>query len=295
MKKVLVTGSTGQVGSRLLKYLPSTEFEIYTITSNSSKINKQLPFKAITLDLLVDEIDVVMGEISPELLIHLAWETKPNTFWDSPDNERWLEASKSLVKSFEKHGGAKMVVSGTCAEYDWRESKVLAETDVEFPQSIYGHTKLQLLNFLRERPLPFLWTRTFFQFGDDEPVGRFVPSAIDAISLGKIFTVRKPDDIRDFIYVNDVARIIASLVVKGEEGIYNIGSGKGVSMRELGGEIASALGSMELLQFQHQIEKPSIVIANTVKLKQALGDFPSTSLASALEKTIAVRGTDERI
>jgi nucleoside-diphosphate-sugar epimerase len=290
MKKVLVTGATGQVGSRLLKYLPSTEFDIYAVTSNPSKVKSQSPFKVIYLDLLVDEIDKVMREISPELLIHLAWETEPITFWDSPNNETWLEASKSLVESFQRYGGLKVVISGTCAEYDWRVSEILAETDPEYPQSVYGQAKLQLLNFLRERPLPFLWTRTFFQFGDDEPSGRLIPSAIDAISQGHRYTVRKPDDVRDYIYINDVAKTIASLVVKGEEGVFNIGSGKGISMRKLGEEIQAALGSTGLLQFQHQIEKPSIVIANTRKLEHALGDFHLTSLVDALEKTIRVRG-----
>jgi len=290
VKRVLITGASGQVGSRLLKYLPPSEFDVFAITSNPTKFEGVLYAKRILANLLEDDIESIVKEIRPEILIHLAWETRPIAFWDSPNNERWLDASLSLVKSFREYGGSKVVISGTCAEYDWHGSEVLAETDAEFPHSIYGQTKLQLLNFLREQPLQFLWTRTFFQFGDDEPVGRLVPSVIDAISLGNEFTIRKPDDVRDYIYVNDVAKIIASLLVKGEVGVFNVGSGKGISMRELGGEIASALGRLELIKFQQQIEKPSVIIADTVKLKQAIGDFTSTSLLNAIKKTIKVRG-----
>lgn len=290
MKKVLVTGASGQLGSRLINYLPTSEFDIYAITSNPSKLKSELPFKRIPLNLLEEDIDPIIQEIAPALLIHLAWETSPTTFWDSPNNARWLAASKSLVKSFRKYGGSKIVVSGTCAEYDWRGNTPLAETDVEFPQSIYGQAKLELLNFLRDQSIPYLWTRTFFQFGDEEPTGRLVSSAIDAISSGNEFCIRKPDDIRDYIYINDVAKIIASLVVKGEEGVFNIGSGKGITMRGLGEEIAAALGRVELIKFQDQSENPSIVIANTAKLDKALGNFRGTSLVNAINKTIVVRG-----
>jgi len=254
-------------------------------------MESELPIKRIFLDLLEDNIDPIVQEIAPELLIHLAWETSPNTFWDSPNNERWLEASKSLLKSFRMHGGSKIVVSGTCAEYDWQGSKALAETDAELPQSIYGQAKLELLNFLRGQSVPYLWTRTFFQFGDEEPAGRLVSSAIDAISSGDEFLIRKPDDIRDYIYIDDVAKIIASLVVNGAEGVFNIGSGRGITMRELGQEIALALGRAELIKFQNQDENPSIVIANTAKLEKALGGFRGTSLLNAINKTIKVRDT----
>jgi UDP-glucuronate decarboxylase len=290
VKKVLITGASGQVGTRLLKLLPKSEYDIFAVTSNPSKTKSQLPIKSIFLDLLEDEIDPIVQKIAPTLLIHLAWETSPTAFWDSPKNEKWLEASKDLVTSFCRHGGEKIVVSGTCAEYDWRGTKPLAETDAEFPQSIYGQAKLDLLNFLRGQSVPYLWTRTFFQFGDKEPYGRIFSSAIDTISSGNEFLIRKPEDIRDYIYVDDVAKIIASLVLSGEEGVFNIGSGKGITMRELGEKIASSLGRPELIKFQNQEGNQSVVVANTAKMEKALGGFRGTSLLNAINKTIGVRG-----
>ena len=153
---------------------------------------------------------------------------------------------------------------------------------------------MDLLNFLRGQPVPYLWTRTFFQFGDNEPVGRLFSSAIDAISSGYEFTIRKPEDIRDYIYVDDVANIIASLVLSGEEGVFNVGSGRGITMRELGEKIASSLGRPELIKFQNQKENQSVVVADTAKMERALVGFRGTSLLHAINKTIEVRGRGER-
>jgi len=291
VKKVLITGSSGQVGSRLINSFSSPEFDVYAITSNHSKVELPIPHTSIHINLLEDEIHPIIHEIAPELLIHLAWETSPITFWDSPENEKWLQASKRLIESFSKEGGSKIVVSGTCAEYDWGNVAPLRETDLEFPQSLYGKAKLELLNFLRKQSTPYLWTRTFFQFGENEPVGRLVPSAIDALAAGNEFLIRKPEDIRDYIYIDDVARIIASLVLADEVGIFNVASGRGISMRDLGGVIASELGCEKLMKFQNQAENPSIVVANTAKLEKALEGFKSTSLVDAIKKTIEVRGT----
>jgi nucleoside-diphosphate-sugar epimerase len=291
VKKVLITGSSGQVGSRLIKRFSSPEFDVYTITSNHSKVELPIPHTSIHLNLLEDDVNPIIQEIAPELLIHLAWETSPITFWDSPKNEEWLQASKRLIESFSKEGGSKIVVSGTCAEYDWRNVTPLRETDPEFPQSAYGKAKLGLLNFLRKQSTPYLWTRTFFQFGGNEPAGRLVSSAIDALATGNEFLIRKPEDIRDYIYIDDVVRIIASLVLADEEGIFNVASGRGISMRELGGVIASELGCEKLMKFQNQLENPSIVVANTAKLEKALGVLRGASLVDAIRKTIEVRGT----
>lgn len=291
MKRVLITGASGQVGVRLIKYLPNSEFDIYSISSNPSKVDCEFSNKRFFVNLLEDDLDSIFQNIRPDLLIHLAWDTTPNTFWNSSNNEKWLQASKKLVKSFQRHGGTKIVISGTCAEYDWRGLAAHKETDLELPQSIYGQTKLELLNFLRQSSLTFLWTRTFFQFGDQEPRGRLVSSAIDAIRSGNEYHILKPDDIRDYIYINDVAEILSLLIIKGADGIYNIGSGVGVSMRELGTNIALALGHVELMKYQEQCEKPSIVVADITKLEKAIGDFRCTSLEDALRRTINERST----
>ena len=291
MKKVLITGSTGQVGTRLTKSLSRAGFDVVgvgkrEISSDTNGSNRYFKF-----DLLTQDLDSLIKQTRPELLIHLAWETQPKTFWASPKNLLWLDSSKKLVESFNKWGGERIVVAGTGAEYDWESQAPFDELGPELPNSLYGQTKLALLNALRGQSTPFLWTRTFFQFGGKETPGRLIPSLIDALQAGQEFSIQKPDDIRDLIYVDDVVQIMTSLIVADAEGVFNVASGVGITMRELGNKIASILQRQDLLHFQEQGGRPSIVQASMTKLEKILGPATHTNLAVAINRTIKERAT----
>jgi len=291
MKKVLITGSTGQVGTRLTKNLSRAGFDVVGVGTREISSDTNDSNRYIKFDLLTQDLDSLIKQTRPELLIHLAWETQPRTFWASPKNLLWLDSSKKLVESFNKWGGERIVVAGTGAEYDWESQAPFDESGPELPNSLYGQTKLALLNALRGQSTPFLWTRTFFQFGGKETPGRLIPSLIDTLQAGQEFSIQKPDDIRDLIYVDDAVKIMTSLIVADAEGVFNVASGVGITMRELGNKIASILQRQDLLHFQEQGGKPSIVQASMTKLEKFLGSATHTNLVVAINRTIKERAT----
>ena len=289
MKKVLLTGCSGQIGSRLSKCLIDHGFDVYGVSSRGNCPETIDSEKCIQLDLLTENIDLVMQEIRPNLLIHLAWDTRPTVFWESPENLRWSDSSHKLIESFNKCGGERIVVSGSCAEYGWDAGIPLKESDHESPKSIYGSAKLDLLNSLRTQPTPFLWARIFFQFGSNENPGRLIPSMIDALMAGHEFSVQKPNDIRDFIYVDDVVQIMTALILAEAEGVFNVGSGVGISVRDLATKIALIVNRPDLIHFQESTQEPSTVLADISKLKRMLGPIPGTFLDDAISRTIKER------
>jgi nucleoside-diphosphate-sugar epimerase len=287
--RVLLLGCTGEIGSRLTLLLLDSGFEVIGVrgTRKCSITNASHSCKQV--DLLSESIDIGFDDIKPEILVHTAWVTTPYEFWTSPKNHQWLNASKRFIESFESSGGKYLVVTGTCAEYSWAPQGDLDESSPELPNSVYGNSKLELLNWLRGRTLPFLWTRTFFQFGGNELTGRLIPSIIDSLLSGEEFVVRNGNDVRDFVYVDDASYLLDNLIVKRSSGIFNLGTGVGIRIENLAEMLGRMLLREDLIRIEGTDVPSSSIISNPAKLISVTGEFTWTPLEEALSKSINSR------
>ena len=288
-KKIMLLGCTGEIGSRLTMLLINSGYEVFGVrATRECKIRHPL-HKCQRLNLVGEELELNFSSIRPEVLIHTAWYTAPNQFWESELNTKWVEVSKRIIADFENSGGKYLAVTGSCAEYSWNLNEPLKETSPEIPASLYGRSRLELLDWIRNRQLTFLWTRTFFQFGLNEPSGRLIPSLIDSLTEGEHYVIRSGKDVRDFVYVEDVANILSQLITQQHEGVINIGSGVGIEIEEVSRKLASLLGREDLLTFDFQDGHISNVVSNPAKLISLIGEYPWKTLELALFESISAR------
>lgn len=289
VRRVYLTGCTGEIGSRVTLILLNLGFEVHGVRgSRNCNINHPL-HKCRRLDLLDAAVENGLKEISPEILVHTAWFTKPNEFWESSQNSVWFKASQRLINEFVNLGGRYVVVTGSCAEYSWNTNQALDENAPEDPSSAYGQSKLELLKWLRLQDTPYLWTRTFFQFGMNEPEGRLVPSLIDSLYMEREFVINKGNDIRDFIFVADVARILALLISQNQKGLVNIGSGHGVEVSRISKLIAEMFDRPDLVKIGSGETERSYVVSEPSKLNAIIGKFDWSPLDIALISSIKAR------
>jgi UDP-glucuronate decarboxylase len=288
-KKVFLTGCTGEIGSRLTLLLLDLGYEVYGVSGSKKCLIVDQKHTCAQINLLDPSLDLKLQEIKPEILVHTSWLTTPKEFWNSDQNSDWVTASKRLINKFLFSGGKYLVVTGSCAEYSWNTSQPLTENSLEVPANTYGNAKLELLNWIRNQEIPFLWTRTFFQFGMKESPGRLIPDIIDLLGRNQEFVVRSSLDVRDFVFVKDVSRILSLLISQSQLGVVNIGRGEGINVGEFARSVAELLGRKDLIKFDGFDIQKSSVISNPEKLLTMLGDFNWTPLESALIETIKAR------
>ena len=286
---VFITGCSGAVGSRLTLLLLKSGYKVRGVRgSKPCKVMDKNHF-CEELNLLSTATSLNLVNFKPDILVHTAWITTPGVFWESPMNDQWVKASKKLIKEFVQSGGKYLIVTSTCAEYSWETTIPISETSKTSPLSRYGKSKLELLTWVRQQEIPFLWTRTFFQFGLDEPNGRLIPSIIDALLAGKNFEVKNSNDIRDFIFIEDVVQVLAKLIEKKYLGVINIGTGSGIDVRSISKLISGQIRNKDLVTYSKPVQLGSSVVSNTEKLLSVVEGYSWTRIEESISKTIECR------
>lgn len=292
MPRLLLTGASGFIGRACLAALDGGPFEVHAV----SRRRMEGPCAAWHACDLLDggACEALVERLGPTHLLHLAWIAQPGAFWTSPSNLEWLEAGKRLVARFYATGGLRAVGVGSCAEYAaGHEACREDETPID-PSTVYGKAKAAMCQALREAAgeREWAWARVFFPYGPGEPEGRFIPSAITGLLRGQSVDCTHGRQIRDFVYVEDVARALATLAARGPSGPYNVGSGRGATLREVGALIEAELGTPGLLRFGIRAaapEEPAVLVASLDRIRDATGWSPGVGLAEGIRRTIAAR------
>ena len=294
MKKVLVTGATGFIGRHVLKLLQNRgQYEIHAASLDALDIAYP-KVHWYQVDLLNScQAEQLIKNVRPELLMHFAWYAVPGQYWTSDQNLFWEKSSIELIKGFYENGGKRLVGVGTCAEYSW-DSSVLAEDKTPLkPATIYGQSKSRVGSFLtecsRKLGVSSAWGRIFFLYGPYENAHRLVPSVICSLLQNQPALCTHGEQIRDFLYVQDVAAAFVALLESSVEGPVNIASGQPVALKEIIMKIADKLGRRQLVRLgalAGQVNDPEVLEADVKKLSEKVGWHPDFSLDAGLELTI---------
>jgi nucleoside-diphosphate-sugar epimerase len=121
--KVLMTGASGLLGRHLLPTLRARGHRVVTVSRHPPAVDPGDGTSHVAADLLRQLPP--REALRTDALVHLAWETTPGSYWNSPENDRWRDASQRLVERFLDEGGRRVLVAGSCAEYRWDNSRCM--------------------------------------------------------------------------------------------------------------------------------------------------------------------------
>lgn len=243
MPSALLTGASGFVGPYLARHLVSLGYDVWGASLSGQASGD---YRAVALDVRdASRVEGIVKELAPDEIYHLAGITRPalggvDEFYEV--NFRGtlhvLDAAKLI--------GARVLVVSSAYVYGTHD-KPLTEEAVLRPINPYGVSKaaadLAAIPYALEG-LRVVRVRPFNHTGPGQSPDFVLPTlvtqlarieagnALAALELGNL------DTVRDFTDVRDVVRAYPRLLQGGENGeVYNLASGRGVSVRELADQV----------------------------------------------------------
>jgi nucleoside-diphosphate-sugar epimerase len=290
--RVFLTGASGFIGVHVLQALLEGNHQVAILAMPGDPMTRlqSLHGHFDVINGTLEDTDLLEKSIStfqPESCIHLAWYAEPGKYLDSAQNIQSLSSSLFLFQALIKTGCREIVAAGTCFEYDTNLGH-LQEDSPTRPASLYAAAKLSCYllgsQLAAQAKISFAWGRIFYPYGPQEDQRRLVPAAITALKHGVAFPASPGDQIRDYIYVADVASAFRILMEKQTDGVFNISSGAPLSIRQLLETIGQLMNRTDLIQMgalPYRNWEPPFICGDNSRLK-SLGWKPSYSLTDGL-------------
>ena len=297
--KVLITGASGLLGKAVLKVITKRdEYQVYAITTSKAKLQSVENVIVYECDLR-DSVAVenMMCEIMPDTVIHLAWPQTDKDFRMSHKNVDWLEISLNILRCFQKCNGHKFVFAGSSSEYDGEDGFFGEHADI-VPDSVYGLAKKTFNKFAEEYcskfNIQYIGMRVFTIYGisDTHKYGA-IPNTISKLLKGENVICNQPNTIRDYIYVDDVARITLGLMESTFSGIINVASGTGRSMRQVFESIGRIMNCGDKISYNEENKNASRLEADITKLTSLCLNVKNDLFEEHLKKIIEEKSAKE--
>jgi UDP-glucose 4-epimerase len=289
---ILITGSRGQLGSRvvpiLAKNYPRSEIIVLARTEKQSR-EDNTQAKAIIGDLRDEKLWLQIPKTVTHV-VHLAAVIP----WRIEDHQKASVVTDNLlplahlIESSQSWPKLRQVINSSSVSVYAQTAELLSEDSLKRPSSLYGATKLageQLLCCLDARGVKTVSLRFSSLYAHGQYQGTVLPIMVGrALEKQPILVFGDGRRTQDFLHCEDAARALLLCLQKEARGIYNVGSGIPVTMTELAQTISRVLtgGKARVVCQPAEDQDPGIKL-DISKARRELGYEPQISLERGLE------------
>jgi UDP-glucose 4-epimerase len=301
-ERILVTGGAGYIGSVVVAQLCDHGYEpiIFDDLSHGHRAALASGAKLIVGD-IADRaaLDRVFSEFQPQAVMHFAAFIEAGESMQRPEKyfRNNTANALTLLEALLAHQVKRFVFSSTAALYGTPEKTPIEENAPLQPTNAYGESKLlveQMLDWLhRIHGLRYACLRYFNAAGaageqgeDHHPESHLIPLALQ-VALGTrnelaIFGTDYPTPdgtcVRDYVHVSDLATahlLVLEALKEKERLIYNLGNGRGFSVREVIETVRRVAGHpIPAIESPRRAGDPAVLVASSEKIKKELGWTP---------------------
>lgn len=301
--KILVTGTTGFVGSNLLRRITeSGNKNIHIFTRKSSNLWRIRDIidkvNVHTVDLTDKrQVEDSISGIKPEIIFHCAiYGGYPFQADQDQTIKTNFMGTVNLLEASVKQGFKAFINTGSSSEYGIK-GKSMEETDFPDPINVYGVTKLASTHYCRmisiKYRLPVVTLRLFSPYGYYEESTRLIPYLITSMFKNKEIKLGSPHAVRDFVFIEDVVDAFiksTNMIDKVEPGtILNVGNGIDTKIIDVFAalkEIIGYQGEFAVQGIPRDSDETEVWRANIEKANKVLDWYPQYKLNDGLTKTV---------
>jgi len=310
----LITGIMGFIGSHLAKKLVEEKVEVYGVVRRVASRNMEV------IRDLMEDVTIISGDVSdyvstlnavktanPDVIFHLAALSPVRDSFERPFEYQQANyiATMNVAHSMltlQDPQTRKIIAASTAEVYGMQGNNLLKETMSLHPSSPYAVSKaagdLYLQMMFNSFSLNGTVLRPTNSYGRKFETAFMVEYLVTQMLKSKKVYIGAPDSVRDYMYIDDHVNgyLLSKSKKKANGKVYNVGTGIGVSNKELASIIADKLGfDKKNLVFGSYppgypyrplvSDQPSLVMDAT-KIREELGWKPTVTLSEGLDKVV---------
>ncbi|WP_341281422.1 NAD-dependent epimerase/dehydratase family protein [Paenibacillus sp. FSL H8-0537] len=300
--RILVTGGCGFIGSHIVDELIDLNYEVLVIdnliTGSLNNLNPKAKF--VQMDVLDENMSQIFIQFKPEVVIHHAAQidvqhSLKNPKFDATSN---ILGAISVLECCRDAGVRKIVYASSAAIYGNPNYYPIDEEHAKEPLSFYGISKLTPEHYIKVFSELYNIKYTILRYSNaygyrQDPKGE---GGVISIFMNRILNGENPhifgdgEQVRDFIYVKDIANANLSVLEKGDNEIFNVSSSIPITINKLY-EIMSNATETSLAPIYKEQRNGDIrkSYLDNSKIALHLNWEPKYSLERGLKETLAMQ------
>ncbi len=311
MKKIIVTGGLGFIGSNLIELLINKNYKVINLDKityssnfyNTKEFRKSKNYKFIKCDIKNKRIQNILFKYKPDCIFNLAAETHVDRSIDDPENfiQSNIVGVYNLLECFKiysKKYKSKLVHISTDEVYGDVLTGRSSEKYPYQPSSPYAASKAAsdhlVSSYVRTYKIPAIVTNCSNNYGPKQHPEKLIPKLIYNILNNKPLPIYgKGTNSREWIYVKDHCEALIKVYQKGTIGeFYNIGSNKNLNNLEVSKKLLNI--SKKLIKLGKNVkivyvkDRPGHDVRyalNSNKIKKKLNWKPSVNFSEGIKLT----------
>ena len=239
MKKAVITGATGAIGTALIEELTRRGVAVLALCRRGGRVGQlpSHPLLSVCYCDLADLASISTRESDYDVFYHLAWAgTSGNARNDTLLQCNNIRYAIDAVHAAKRFGCHTFIGAGSQAEYG-RFAGALTPKTPTFPENGYGMAKLAAGGLTRlaaeAAAMRHIWVRILSVYGPHDNENSLISYTVRGLLRGEALRFTKGEQVWDLLYSHDAARALALLGDRGKHGaVYPLGSGEARPLRE---------------------------------------------------------------